>query len=176
LYHLQTAQDPLSRLVHSVTISIEKFDTKDRTENKPICDRCRSDNRICNYGIQLQWEDDSRKRGIKHGRTTRADRVGLSAARTATWLGFPRGQGGRYFLNTFASDIDGKIVVPVMQGLDFGRGNTWKREAMLHTTPTRMPTLNFAALSNGSQNLDGILFDYCNLFFTHYQVSEQVLI
>lgn len=137
-------------------------------ENKPICDRCISDNRVCNYGIQLQWEDDSRKRGIKHGRTTRADRVGLSAAKTATWLGFPRGQGGRYFLNTFAPDVDGKIVVPVIQGLDFGRDTRWKREAMLHMTPTCMPTLNCVALSNESHNMDGLLFDYCNLFLTRH--------
>lgn len=124
-----------------------------------------SDNRVCNYGIQLQWEDDSRKRGIKHGRTTRPDRVGLSAAKTATWLGFPHGQGGRYFLNTFASDLDGKIVVPVIQGLDFGRDAIWKREAMLHMTPTRMPTLNSTVLTHENHDLDGLLFDYCIFFF-----------
>uniref|UniRef100_A0A093UMI4 Adhesion and hyphal regulator 1 n=1 Tax=Talaromyces marneffei PM1 TaxID=1077442 RepID=A0A093UMI4_TALMA len=136
-------------------------------ENKPICNRCISDNRVCNYGIQLQWEDDSRKRGIKHGRTTRADRVALSAAKTTTWLGFPRGQGGRYFLNTFTSDIDGKFVVPVMQGLDFERDMIWKRDAMLHITPTRMPTLNFAALRNETLDMDGILFDYYDRSVSH---------
>lgn len=80
-----------------------------------------------------------------------------------TWLGFPRGHGGRYFLNTFASDIDGRIVVPEMQGLDFEKDMIWKREAMLHMTPTGMPTLNSAVLGNESRKVDGLLFDYCNL-------------
>lgn len=59
-------------------------------------------------------------------------------------------------------------MVPVMQGLDFERDMIWKRDAMLHITPTRMPTLNFAALRNETLDMDGILFDYCNSFFARH--------
>ncbi|EED14834.1 conserved hypothetical protein [Talaromyces stipitatus ATCC 10500] len=136
-------------------------------ENKPKCDRCIADNRVCSYGFQLQWEDDSRKRGIKHGRTVRADRVGLSASKSATWLDIPRGHGGKYFLNTFVSDVDGDVVVPAKQGLDFEKDTVWKREATFATAPAGMPTLNFATLSKEYHDMDPILFDYYDRSVSH---------
>lgn len=111
----------------------------------------------------MQWEDDSRRRGIKHGRSTRADRVGLWVPESTTRLGFPRGQGGKYFVNTFSSDVEGEVLLPILEGLDF-RGNVVReKELSFYASPSQMPTLQFAGGSNFlSYEMDGLLFDYCN--------------
>ncbi|KAH8704043.1 fungal-specific transcription factor domain-containing protein [Talaromyces proteolyticus] len=131
-------------------------------ENKPICSRCYNDNRTCSYGIQLQWEDDARKRGIKHGRTTRTDRAGLSASKSSVWLSFPRDQGGRYFLNTFTSDLEGNIAVPMVEGLNFDNGPLWhdQHRHALHASPSMVPTLFFAR--DTDSRIDPVLFNYYN--------------
>lgn len=78
-----------------------------------------------------------------------------------TWLDFPQGQGGRHFLNTFVSDIQGDVLVPMVQGLDFGADLAWKRNATLNITPSCLPTLNCATIASDTQSVDGLLFDYC---------------
>jgi len=36
---------------------------------KPSCSRCTTDGKHCEYVFKLQWEDDSLRRGVKHGRS-----------------------------------------------------------------------------------------------------------
>jgi hypothetical protein len=120
-------------------------------ENKPICDRCWNDNRPCSYGILLQWEDDSRKRGIKHGRTTRADRAGLT---TNSWSGIPIERTVRHFLNTYMSDLEGDGLA--LASLSASRYDWFAESPSLsYVSPTLIPTI---PTSDGPNYY---LFDYC---------------
>lgn len=77
-------------------------------------------------------------------------------------MNFPKGQGGRHFLNTFPSDIE-DIVVPELEGLNFDRGESlWKTEDALYTSPAIASTLFLSKDAN--LRIDPVLFDFCNVF------------
>ncbi|KAL2006014.1 hypothetical protein VTN00DRAFT_9668 [Thermoascus crustaceus] len=116
-------------------------------ENRPICARCWNDNRVCHYGIQLQWEDESRSRGVKHGRSTRA----AKHPGWESWVQVPVRRRVEHFINTTVSDLEDEISIP-----SSGEWSPLLRRGSptpsLLSWPRAIPTLQ--------PGQDGLLFDY----------------
>ncbi|KAI1379316.1 fungal-specific transcription factor domain-containing protein [Hypoxylon crocopeplum] len=89
-------------------------------ESRPRCRKCHKANRTCQYGIRLQWLEDSVARGIRHGRegvwrpkyTTTRNACTPSSLSRERFQESPDSEGYRaglkgvvYFLNTFSRDI-----------------------------------------------------------------------
>lgn len=90
-------------------------------EARPRCQKCQKVNATCQYGIRLQWFEDSVARGIRHGRqgvwrSKRTDVVrDVSPPSLVTKAGFQespsaaryriRSKGITYFLNTSSRDV-----------------------------------------------------------------------
>lgn len=92
-------------------------------EQRPQCDRCKRLGRSCNYGLKLQWEEDSISRGISHGRERQRQRASIASNcpdyRPSSALKVSRSQEQnenhnignkpqiiRFFINTSCDDID----------------------------------------------------------------------
>ncbi|KAL1969319.1 hypothetical protein VTN77DRAFT_9511 [Rasamsonia byssochlamydoides] len=121
-------------------------------ENKPICERCWNDNKPCSYAIQLQWEDDSRKRGIKHGRSTR---VADATTTASTWIGLPIAGKVRHFLNTSACDVEDGMVATTALSSSWSQSLLFAQKPTLSAWPRAYPTLSL-----DDDGRDAYLFDY----------------
>ncbi|KUJ23642.1 uncharacterized protein LY89DRAFT_189135 [Mollisia scopiformis] len=118
------------------------------SEERPVCSRCLDDGRSCEYVLRLIWEDESSRRGVKHGRGKNAEisfvdpTPSKDVAEKAQWR--PRRNGRSYFLNTIPEDMDAAQSMAVMR-FD-GR---YKSMPRLHVPQTL-----------GLSNVDRILFQY----------------
>ncbi|KAJ9213865.1 transcriptional regulator family: Fungal Specific TF [Paecilomyces variotii] len=117
-------------------------------ENKPICSRCWDDNKTCRYEVQLQWEDESRQRGVKHGRATRT----LAPLSTQSWVEAPMKGKVEHFINTTVHDLEDEVAISLFP---FRHSDTILRRASspsIIIEPALFPTLR------ASQ--DGQFFDF----------------
>ncbi|TVY58741.1 putative transcriptional regulatory protein [Lachnellula suecica] len=88
------------------------------TEERPSCARCTADNRACKYILRLTWEDESRERGIKHGRGGQFEKQVVNPV-PSTDLINQRGWNvpqheTRQFLNTYTTAIVGNSLRQVV--------------------------------------------------------------
>jgi hypothetical protein len=113
--------------------------------------RCLDDGRSCEYILRLIWEDESSRRGVKHGRGKGAevsfvDPTPPSRVRgRAHWVS-PRSQ-RKHFLNTDGEDISGNVKSASPSTEVYRRSSALR----LHYAPTVFK------LSVS----DGMLFQYC---------------
>lgn len=125
------------------------------TEERPSCSRCLDGGRSCEYVLRLTWEDESSRRGVKHGRGKNAEISFVDptppkdVVEKAQWR--PYRNLRMYFVNTIAEDMDGAQVNAVMR-----HRSTYKSMARLHV-PQLMEL----------SNVDGMLFQYCEWIYCH---------
>jgi len=118
---------------------------------KPSCSRCKADGKLCEYVLQLQWEDDSIRRGVKHGRSAQALPTVIT---TSGRLLRPAKHFVNFSQKDFSGDVDTAIAVvfrPAVEGT-----------LCLGIPAALQPSFSL------QNNLDGILFDYCSYFTSHY--------
>lgn len=118
-------------------------------EERPSCLRCLDDGRSCEYVLRLTWEDESSRRGVKHGRGKNTEISFVDPTPPKNVVERAQWRPGRisraYFLNTIAEDMDGAQVMAVMRS-----SGRYRSTPRLHVPQTM-------ELSNA----DGILFQYC---------------
>lgn len=108
------------RVKHSRTGCVSCKERRLRcSEERPSCSRCLHDGRSCEYILRLTWEDESSRRGVKHGRGKHADVSFVDPTPSgelvmkSQWI--PPQRRRRYFLNTVRDDMDGTQVQSVTQ-------------------------------------------------------------
>ena len=126
-------------------------------EEQPSCARCFNDGRSCEYVLRLIWEDESSRRGVKHGRGKHSEVSSVDPTppkdliEKSKWTAPQRRR--RYFLNTILGDVEGTEVASAAQA-----DEVWKRSfaVRLRSSP-RILDLSVA---------DGMVFQYCEYYST----------
>lgn len=120
---------------------------------KPSCSRCIADSKVCEYVLRLQWEDDSIRRGVKHGRSAQ---VLPTAVTTSGRLLRP----AKHFVNFSHKDFSEDDHVDTARAVV---SRLYVEGAQSSSIPAALqPSFTF------QNNLDAILFDYCSYFTSHY--------
>lgn len=118
-------------------------------EKRPSCSRCLDDGRSCEYVLRLTWQDESSRRGVKHGRGKNTEISFVdptppkNVVEKAQWRTHRSLR--HYFLNTISEDMDGAQAMAVMRS-----------NGRYRSTP-RLHVPQMMELSN----VDGMLFQYC---------------
>ena len=114
--------------------------------------RCLDGGRSCEYVLRLIWEDESSRRGIKHGRGKHSEisfvdpTPSKGLIEKAKWKA-PRNR-KRQFLNTVREDVDGALV----QSVALVNGMHKRGPALRLRCPPQILDLSMT---------DGMLFQYC---------------
>jgi hypothetical protein len=124
------------------------------TEERPSCKRCVDDSRQCEYLLRLTWQDDSRERGVKHGRgkndeASFVDPIPPEDLVQGSGWNMPWSQ-RRHFLNTTKSDISGPQVQSLQPLNQLHRRNY-------------VPQLHYSLRLYELSTSDSALFQYCEL-------------
>ncbi|CZR55599.1 uncharacterized protein PAC_05487 [Phialocephala subalpina] len=119
------------------------------SEGRPSCTRCLDSGQFCEYNLRLIWEDESSKRGVKHGRGKHTEVTFVDPtppkdlAEKAEWI--PPQKQRSHFLNTIREDID--------------RG-TQVRSMTKYNGLHRTPRLRYAPRALELSSADGMLLQY----------------
>ncbi|KAE8448733.1 hypothetical protein EG329_008948 [Mollisiaceae sp. DMI_Dod_QoI] len=119
------------------------------SEERPSCSRCLDDGRSCEYLLRLIWEDESSRRGIRHGRGKHAEvsfvdpTPSKDQIEKAEWKKLRNQK--RHFLNTIREDMDSTQAKSVAQYSRYDRS---------------LPRFHYASRIFELSSADGMLLQY----------------